>query len=148
MPFESRTAAEIVAWCTSSPIYLASFVRVLLSVGVDARNQNLLQKGRPFIMRVYKSNPPGRKTGFSDRWRRLSGEVPQKSAFEQVHRVASITSRTWSKPRYFGNFAAHFTLRSCQLTLRLPVNLQNPRKIVPKGRPLEVPQSAEKRRWN
>jgi hypothetical protein len=47
-----------------------------------------------------------------------------------------------------GNFAAHFTLRSCQLTLRLPVNLQNPRKIVPKGRPLEVLQSAEKRRLN
>jgi hypothetical protein len=26
----------------------------------------------------------GRKTGFSDRWRRLSDEVPQKSHFEQV----------------------------------------------------------------
>ena len=48
----------------------------------------------------------------------------------------------------FVNFAAHFTLRSCHLTLRLPVNLQNPRKIVPNGRPLEVLQSAEKRRLN
>jgi Histidine kinase-, DNA gyrase B-, and HSP90-like ATPase len=28
---------------------------------------------------VYKSSPLGRKTGFSDRWRRLSDEVPQKS---------------------------------------------------------------------
>jgi hypothetical protein len=34
------------------------------------------------------------------------------------------------------------------LTFRLPVNLQNPRKIVPKGRPLEVLQAAEKRRLN
>jgi hypothetical protein len=41
LPAGSRTAAEIVAWCTSSPIYLASFIRVLLSVGVDANNQNL-----------------------------------------------------------------------------------------------------------
>jgi hypothetical protein len=45
LPVESRTAAEIVAWCTSSPIYLVSFIRVLLSVGVDANNQNLLQRG-------------------------------------------------------------------------------------------------------
>src|SRR2546429_8561815 len=40
LPVESRTAAEIVAWCTSSPIYLASFMRVLLPVGVDANDQN------------------------------------------------------------------------------------------------------------
>jgi hypothetical protein len=33
---------------------------------------------------------PGRKTGFSDRWRRLSGEVPQKSPFEHVHRVGEF----------------------------------------------------------
>jgi hypothetical protein len=33
---ESKTATEIVAWCTSSPIYLASFMRALLVVGVDA----------------------------------------------------------------------------------------------------------------
>jgi hypothetical protein len=30
---------------TSIPIYLASFVRVLLVVGVDANDQNLLQTG-------------------------------------------------------------------------------------------------------
>src|SRR5215470_694622 len=45
LPAESRTATEIVAWCTSSPIYLASFMRVLLVVGVDANDQNLLQWG-------------------------------------------------------------------------------------------------------
>src|ERR1039457_2233854 len=45
LPVESRTAAEIVAWCTSNPIYLASFIRVLLSVGVDANDQTLLQRG-------------------------------------------------------------------------------------------------------
>src|SRR5579863_7294056 len=45
-PVPSRTTTEIVAWCTSSPIYLASFnTRVLLSVGVDANDQNLLQRG-------------------------------------------------------------------------------------------------------
>jgi hypothetical protein len=45
LPVESRTAAEIVAWCTSSPIYFVSFMRVLLPVGVDANDQNLLQTG-------------------------------------------------------------------------------------------------------
>jgi hypothetical protein len=44
-PAESRMATEIVAWCTSSPIYLASFMRVLLVVGDDANDQNLLQTG-------------------------------------------------------------------------------------------------------
>jgi hypothetical protein len=44
-PLESRTAAEIVAVCTSIPIYLASFMRALLVVGVDANDQNLLQTG-------------------------------------------------------------------------------------------------------
>ena len=45
-PAESKTAAEIVAWCTSSPIYLTSFnIRALLSVGVDANDLNLLQRG-------------------------------------------------------------------------------------------------------
>src|SRR5215470_14676760 len=45
LPAESKTATEIVAWCTSSPIYLASFMRALLVVGVDANDQNLLQAG-------------------------------------------------------------------------------------------------------
>jgi len=45
LPATSRTATEIVAWCTSSPIYLASFMRALLLVGVDANDQNLLQAG-------------------------------------------------------------------------------------------------------
>jgi hypothetical protein len=45
LPAESRVATEIVAWCTSSPIYLASFMRALLVVGNDANDQNLLQKG-------------------------------------------------------------------------------------------------------
>jgi hypothetical protein len=31
--------AEIVAWCTSSPIYFASFIGVLLPVGIDANDQ-------------------------------------------------------------------------------------------------------------
>jgi len=30
----------------------ASFIRALLVVGVDANDQNLLQNGRPFIMRL------------------------------------------------------------------------------------------------
>src|SRR5262245_22961449 len=45
LPAESLTATEIVAWCTSSPIYLASFMRALLVVGVDENDQALLQKG-------------------------------------------------------------------------------------------------------
>jgi transposase len=42
LPAEFRTATETVAWCTSRPIYLVSFMRTLLSVGVDANDQNLL----------------------------------------------------------------------------------------------------------
>src|SRR5580704_13406385 len=38
----NRTAAEIVAWLTSSLIYLPSFTRVLFPVGVDANDQNRL----------------------------------------------------------------------------------------------------------
>jgi hypothetical protein len=45
LPVESRIATEIVDWCTSSPIYLASFMRALLVVGADANDQNLLQTG-------------------------------------------------------------------------------------------------------
>src|SRR6202162_412690 len=40
------TAIEMLSLCTSIPIYFLSFnMRVLLSVGVDANDQNLLQRG-------------------------------------------------------------------------------------------------------
>src|SRR5215813_861424 len=45
LPLESNTATEIVAWCTSSPIYLASFMRALLVVGLGEDDQNLPQRG-------------------------------------------------------------------------------------------------------
>src|SRR5207245_7608581 len=51
LPLQSITATEMVAWCTSSPIYFSLFMRVLLFVGGGACAHNLLQKGRPFIMR-------------------------------------------------------------------------------------------------
>ena len=54
-PLESRTAAEIVAACTSIPIYLASFMRALLVVGVDANDQNLLQTGALYRVRQPRS---------------------------------------------------------------------------------------------
>src|SRR5579864_6980232 len=54
LPVQSRTATEIVAWCTSSPIYLASFMRVLLVVGGDANDQNLLQRA-PFYNPFYNA---------------------------------------------------------------------------------------------
>jgi hypothetical protein len=46
-PLESRTAAEIVAVCTSIPIYLASVMRALLVVGVDANDQTYFKRA-PF----------------------------------------------------------------------------------------------------
>src|SRR5215472_14962199 len=46
LPVESRTAPLIVASCTSNPIYLASFIRVLLPVGKDANDQTY-SKGAP-----------------------------------------------------------------------------------------------------
>jgi hypothetical protein len=33
---------------------------------------------------AYKSGPLGRLTGFSDGWRPLAGELPEKSGFEQL----------------------------------------------------------------
>src|ERR1700740_3125546 len=39
------------------PNILSVIQRVLLSVGVDASDQNLLQKGRPFIMRGRREVP-------------------------------------------------------------------------------------------
>jgi hypothetical protein len=36
------------------------------------------------------SSPSGRKIGFSDRWRRLSDEVPVKSHFDQVHQASGF----------------------------------------------------------
>jgi hypothetical protein len=47
------------------------------------------------------SSASGRKTGFSDRWRRLSGEVPQKSAFEQVHWVSEFGGLNLVKTPFF-----------------------------------------------
>jgi integrase len=41
----NKIATEIVAWCTSSPICLATFMRALLGVGDDANDQNLFQSG-------------------------------------------------------------------------------------------------------
>src|ERR1700748_2738116 len=46
---------------------------------------------------VYKSSPPGRTPGLSDRWRRLSDEVPQKSRYRQapqsrLHGTDDLTS--------------------------------------------------------
>src|ERR1700682_3811524 len=52
LPDEFKTAIEIVSLCTSIPIYLVlSIKRVLLSGEVEPNTQNLLQKGRPFILR-------------------------------------------------------------------------------------------------
>jgi hypothetical protein len=42
---------------TSSPIYLASFMRVLLLEGDDANDQNLHQKGAPFYIALIRSWP-------------------------------------------------------------------------------------------
>src|ERR1700730_8175222 len=66
-PTEFITAIEIPSLCTSMPTYfLVLDIKGFLSGGVALSTQNLLQRGRLFIMRVYKSNPPGRKTGISD----------------------------------------------------------------------------------
>src|ERR1700692_627713 len=47
-PAPFLTAIEMLSLCTSIPIYFLSFnIRVLLSVGVDANDQNLLQRGAP-----------------------------------------------------------------------------------------------------
>ena len=35
LPTESKTAAEIVAWCTSRSIYLASFMKALSIARMD-----------------------------------------------------------------------------------------------------------------
>src|ERR1700704_1511381 len=52
LPAESKTAIEIVSLWTSIPIYfLLSIKRVLLSGGFERNTQNLLLKGRPFILR-------------------------------------------------------------------------------------------------
>src|ERR1017187_6561468 len=47
---------------------------------------------------------------------------------------------------YFGNFAFSVHPKLSRLTLRLRVDLQTSRKIVPKSRPLGILQSAENRR--
>src|SRR6266404_6410710 len=45
-PAPFLTAIEMLSLCTSIPIYFLSFnMRVLLSVGVDANDQNLHQRG-------------------------------------------------------------------------------------------------------
>src|ERR1700692_3394210 len=45
-PASFLTAIEMLSLCTSMPIYFLSFnMRVLLSVGVDASDQNLPQRG-------------------------------------------------------------------------------------------------------
>src|SRR5580698_8013122 len=45
-PAAFLTAIEMLSLCTSIPIYFLSFnMRVLLSVGVDANDQNLFQRG-------------------------------------------------------------------------------------------------------
>src|ERR1039458_8750822 len=62
------------------------------------------------------------------------------------HRVR--LGRHYRKPRISGTSPSDFTLWPRQLALRLRADLQSPRKIVPKDRPLEVLQSAENRRSN
>jgi hypothetical protein len=75
--------------------------------------------------------------------------APEKSHFEQVHLGQKVRCvELGENPVISGTSPSHFTLRSCQLTLWLRVDLQSPRKIVPKGLPLEVLQSAENRRSN
>jgi hypothetical protein len=46
----------------------------------------------------------GRKTGFSDSWRRLSDEVPQKSGFEQVHQASGFGGLNFVKTPYFMHY--------------------------------------------
>jgi hypothetical protein len=84
------------------------------------------------------------------------GGKPAPMAFHAFHTLSfpwpalevRIRIRGLRNPRISGTSPSHFTLWSRQLALRLRVDLQSPRKIVPKGRPLEVLQSAENRRSN
>src|ERR1700686_955217 len=55
-PASFLTAIEMLSLCTSIPIYFLSFnMRVLLSVGVDANDQNLLQRGALLYCVVFSS---------------------------------------------------------------------------------------------
>src|SRR5580704_6084567 len=69
-------------------------------------------------------------------------------AHKILHTTVKFKRRTISVTPFSGTSPSHFTLWSRQLALRLRVDLQSPRKVVPKGRPLEVLQSAENRRSN
>src|SRR5713101_10037488 len=50
-PASFLTAIEILSLCTSMPIYLVLVIGAFLSGGVELNTQNLLHKGRPFILR-------------------------------------------------------------------------------------------------
>jgi hypothetical protein len=50
-PAAFLTAIEILSLRTSMPMYLVLVIRVFLSGGVEPKAQNLLQKGRSFILR-------------------------------------------------------------------------------------------------
>src|SRR5215467_16189818 len=53
LPTEFLTAIEILSVCTSIPIYLVLVIKGVLSGAVEPSTQNLLHRGRPFIMRGY-----------------------------------------------------------------------------------------------
>jgi hypothetical protein len=47
-------------------------------------------------LRSIGNNPYGRVNGISDRWRRLSGEVPTKSAYRYVRFSTDVKSTMYS----------------------------------------------------
>jgi hypothetical protein len=75
--------------------------------------------------------------------------VAERRSFRDKKRslFAATRWRVFTDNPYFGKFIFSVAPKLPPLTLRRRVDLQSPRKIVPKGRPLEVLQSAENK-WS
>src|SRR3982074_2990999 len=62
-PAAFLTAIEILSLCTSKPIYFLLSIEGAPFWRVEPNTQNLLQKGRPFILRrIYRTSAPGFRT--------------------------------------------------------------------------------------
>jgi hypothetical protein len=65
LPVESMTATEMVAWCTSSPIYFSVFIEGAPFVGEDVTITTYSKRGALFMMRFHQLSSGTRKpSGF------------------------------------------------------------------------------------
>jgi hypothetical protein len=123
-----------------------------LSIGRKKAVERKSQLERPSLAQVwelsYLIRPiPQIPTGLSRELKRFLDLPHQLDCWSSINTMEPGSSGLPLSGAEYNQFR-HTVQQNAAIALRLRVDLHSPRKIVPRGRPLEVLQSAEDRRSN